>query len=328
MDELTRVADINGGYLMRHQLNDIGYSDALIRKAKREGALTRIRHGTYAVTPVWRMLSAAQRHAVLTRSILDKLGPNVVATHQSASALHGHDLYGVDLAQVHVTRLDGYRGRREAGVTYHEGHTDREKDMSELDGRLVINPTRAVFEACSLISVESGMVLASSAMRQGDVTKEELEDDGQFTHWPGTRTARLAIRLADPRLETVGEVRSLHMMWRHSIPHPELQWKVVTSLGTTVARTDFAWLDPSHTGEFDGLVKYGRLNPYSTDIGRVITDEKVREDLVRDQLLGMSRWVWADLKEDAQAKTAARIRVGIDRSRRLYRRNATIIPLG
>ncbi len=328
MDELARIAEINGGYLMRHQLNDIGYSDALIRKAKRDGMLTRLRHGTYAVTAVWRHLSAAQRHAVLVRSILDKLGPNVVATHQSASALHGHDLYGVDLSQVHVTRLDGHRGRREAGVTYHEGQIDPGNELTEIDGRLVINPGRAVFEACSLVSVESGMVLASSAMRQGDVTKAQLEEEWHaFDHWPGTRNARLAIRLADPRLETVGEVRSLHMMWRHGIPHPELQWRVITSSGVTVARTDFAWLDDSHTGEFDGFVKYGRLNPYAVDPGRVITDEKIREDLVREELLGMSRWVWSELKSDAQARTAAKIQRGIEHSRRLYRRNATTIPL-
>lgn len=313
---------------MRHQLNDLGFSDALIRKAKREGVLTRLRHGTYAVTAVWRHLSAAERHAIVVRSILDKLGDNVVATHQSASAIHGHDLYGVDLSHVHVTRLDGHRGRREAGVTYHEGRIDTSNDVVEVDGRLVIKPGRAVFEACSLVSIESGMVLASSAMRQGDVTKEELEDGGHdFDHWPGTRTARVAIRLADSRLETVGEVRSLHMMWRNGIPHPELQWRVVTSSGVVVARTDFAWIDASHTGEFDGLVKYGRLNPYGTDPGRVIADEKIREDLVRDELLGMSRWVWSELEPPVQAKTAAKIQRGLDNSRRLYRRNATTIPL-
>ncbi|MCW2830696.1 MAG: hypothetical protein JWP31_1388, partial [Aeromicrobium sp.] len=175
-------------------------------------------------------------------------------------------------------------------------------------------------------SIEAGMVLATSAMRHGQFTKDELEDAGRrFDHWPGTRTARLAIRLADPRLESIGEVRSLFMMWRHHLPHPELQWEVVDDSGVLVARTDFAWIDACHTGEFDGLVKYGRLNPYSTDVGRVLSDEKIREDAVRDQPLGMSRWVWGDLAPTAQAATAARLRAAIERSRKLYRRNATTI---
>lgn len=321
MDDLAPIAELNGGYVMRHQLNDLGYSDALIRQALRAGLLHRVRHGTYVVKQVWVLLSASEQHAVVTRSILDKLGPNVVATHQSAAALHGFDLYDVDLSHVHLTRLDGHRGRKEAGIVFHEGRV--EDEVVEVDGRPVIEPLRAVFESCSQSSVESGMVLASSAMRRHQVSKDELEEHGRrFEHWPGTRRARLSIRLADPRLETVGEVRSLFMMWRHKIPHPELQWEVVTSNGVVVARTDFAWIDVRHTGEFDGLVKYGRLNPYAEDPGRSIEDEKVREDRVRDESLGMSRWVWRDLLPERQERTAARIREGLERSRKLFCRNA------
>ncbi len=57
-------------------------------------------------------------------------------------------------------------------------------------------------------------------------------------------------------------------------------------------------------------VKYGRLNPYATDPGQAIADEKIREDRVRDQQLGMSRWVWAGLAptapgEDSRADPCA-----------------------
>jgi hypothetical protein len=326
MDDLTHIAEVNGGYLMRHQLNDLGYSDSMIRQAMRARLLRRVRHGTYVVKAVWDLLTPSQRHAVLTRSVLDKLGPNVVATHQSAAALHGFDLYESDLTNVHVTRLDGHRGRKEAGIIFHEGRIEAADDIVTIDERPVIEPLRAVFEACSLSTVESGMVLASSAMRTGNVSREELEEHGhRFAHWPGTRTARMAIRLADPRLETVGEVRSLHMMWRNKIPYPELQWLVVTSDGEIVARTDFAWIDARHTGEFDGLVKYGRLNPYAKDPGRTIEDEKIREDQVRNESLGMSRWVWADLAPLRQETTAARIHQAREQSRRLYCRNATTI---
>ncbi|MCD9197215.1 type IV toxin-antitoxin system AbiEi family antitoxin domain-containing protein [Aeromicrobium wangtongii] len=327
MDDLTVIAEANGGYLMRHQLNDLGYSDAMIRQAMRAGVLRRVRHGTYVPQRGWDLMTESQQHAVITRSILDKLGPQVVATHQSAAALLGFDLYGADLRDVHVTRLDRRRGRREAGVVFHEGVVDDDRDdVVTVGGRLVSSPKRAVFEACSLSPLETGMVLATSAMRTGEVSHADLEEDGhRFDHWPGTRTARLAIRMADPRLETVGEVRSLHMMWRHRIPHPELQREIVGPDGRLIARTDFAWIDDCHTGEFDGLVKYGRLNPYVSDVGQVLTDEKAREDLVRDQQLGMTRWTWAEMSAARQAATAARIEQGRERSRRLYRRNRTTI---
>ncbi len=326
MDDLTHIAEANGGYLMRHQLNDLGYCDSAIRQAMRAGILLRVRHGTYVLKAVWSVLTPSQRHAVTTRSILDKLGPAVVATHQSAAALHGFDLWDVHLDAVHVTRLDGRRGRREAGVVYHEGAIDPDTDIVMLDGRRVAEPRRAVFEACSLATIESGMVLASSALRMLDLPRAELEEDGRrFDHWPGTRTARLSIRLSDPRLESVGEVRSLFMMWSHGVPHPELQWQVTTSGGVVVARVDFGWVEDRHTGEFDGLVKYGRLNPYSTDAGRVLTDEKIREDAVRAQSLGMSRWGWSDLGASRSAGTARRINEGREHSRRLYGRNRTTI---
>jgi hypothetical protein len=328
MDDLLHVAEYNGGYLMRHQLNDIGFSDAHIRQAMRTGQLKRVRHGTYVPVASWARMTESERHRVVVRSVLAKLGPGVVASHQSAAAMHGLDLYGVDLGLVHVTRTDGRTGRREAGVVYHRGQIVADRDIREVDGWLVTEPARAVFEACSQATIESGMVVASSAMRLGRVTAEELDDaDHRFDHWLGTRRARIAIRIADPRLESVGEVRSLHMMWAHHIPHPELQFVVETVDGRVVARTDFAWIWCRHTGEFDGLFKYGRLNTYPAEPGRAVADEKIREDRVRDQLLGMSRWVWADLAPHAQSATAAAIRQGMARSKRLYLRNATVIPL-
>lgn len=327
-EELILAAEVNGGYLMRHQLLDLGHSDASIRRARQAGVLVRLRHGTYVPAVSWHDLSPAARHRVLTFSVLDKLGPGVAATHQSAAAIHDYDLYDVELGTVHVTRLDGSSGRREAGVVHHHGQVVPERDLVEIDGRLVVEPMRTVFEACSLASTESGMVLASSALRTDSFSKEELVEAGQrFDHWLGTRRARLAIRLADGRLETVGEARSLHMMWRHRIPHPELQWVVIDSNGVQIARTDFAWLLYRHTGEFDGLIKYGRLNPFSRDPGELIVKEKVREDLVRDEELGMSRWVWAGLAPRTQAQTAQKILQGMERSKRLYLRNATVIPL-
>lgn len=328
MDDLSITAELNGGYLLRYQLIELGFSDKMIKHAMQAGVLARIRHGTYAVKAVWNRLSSSDKHRVLTLSVLARLGQGVVASHQSAAAIHGFDLYGVDLDTVHVTRLNGLNGRNEAGVAFHTGTIDLERDVVEAAGQMVTSPMRSVFEACSVNGLESGMVLASSALRSQSFSRAELVEHGQrYDHWLGTRTARLAIRLADGRLESVGEVRSLHMMWRHRLPHPELQFEVQTVDGRIVARTDFAWTSWCHTGEFDGLLKYGRLNPYASDPGQAIADEKVREDRVRDQQLGMSRWVWSGLAPSQQAKTVAMIRGGMERSKRVYLRNGVHIPL-
>jgi hypothetical protein len=329
MDDLRLATEINGGYITRHQLNDIGYSDASIRSAMRAGVLRRIRHGTYVLQATWSGLSPTERHCVLARSVLDKLGSAYVASHHTAAALLGLDVYGADLSTVHVTRLDGRSGRKEAGVVFHRGAVVPEEDVQTVSGLLVVRPIRAVFETCSQSSVEAGMVVASSAMRDHGFSADEMLDAGrQFDHWLGSRRARLAVRLSDGRLETVGEVRSLHMMWRHKIPRPELQHVIEDADGRFVARTDFTWLAARHVGEFDGLSKYGRLNPDRIDPGATVVAEKLREDAVRDQSFGMSRWGWQGLEHDVQPETAAMILRGIERSRTLYARNAVHISLG
>lgn len=48
-------------------------------------------------------------------------------------------------------------------------------------------------------------------------------------------------------------------------------------------------------GEFDGRIKYGRLLRPGQDPGEAVFAEKVREDALRDEDLGVVRWLWTDL---------------------------------
>ena len=324
---LESLAYRQGGYFTRGQAIDCGYSDRELCAALHAGIITRLRHGTYAFTDVHKKLTATDRHRILAYAVADKLGPNVALSHTSASAAWEFELYGVALDSVQLTRLDGATGRREAGVTYHVGAVTPQ-DICEVDGRLVVVPSRAVIETATITSIESGMVTASSAMRMGLVAKDELEEGlGPFAKWQGGRKASIAIRLSDGRCESVGEVRSLHMFWREGLPRPEPQYKVVTERGIVVARTDFAWIGHRHLGEFDGMVKYGRLNKYTDDPGRAITDEKSREDRARAEHFGMSRWTWPDVDPRRSRRTVDAIRAGMEQSKSLYLRNRTIIPL-
>lgn len=324
---LEALALSNGGYFTRGQALDCGHKDRDLGAAMRVGLIVRLRHGIYAFSNDHKGLDATARHRILANAVADKLGPNVALSHTSASAKWELDLFGVALNSVHVTRLDGSTGRREAGVIYHVGAV-APGDICEVGGRLVVEPFRAVIETATISSIESAMVTASSAMRLNLVSKEALEAGlGPFARWQGGRKASIAIRLSDGRCESVGEVRSLHMFWRERLPRPELQFRVVNDRGIAVARTDFAWLDHRHLGEFDGMVKYGRLNKYPKEPGRAITDEKAREDLARAQRFGMSRWTWPEVNPRQSGATANAIRAGMEQSKSLYLCNRTIIPL-
>ena len=117
------------------------------------------------------------------------------------------------------------------------------------------------------------------------------------------------------------------MFWREGLPRPDVQVIVTDRAGIQVARTDFGWIPARHTGEFDGRRKYGRLNPNPDDPGRVLFAEKRREDRVRHEDVGMSRWTWDDLAPSVRRSTAQRIHADIEQSRRIYARNVTHISL-
>ena len=327
-DVILAVTAARGGYAFRSDLLDAGLTDRDLGLAMRHGVLTRLRHGTYAPTVFESGLTPERRHLLVAASIVDKLGPGVAMSHHTAAIAHSGVSFGFNLDTIHVTRLDGRGGRTEAGVTFHVGGVVPDDDLCLVDGRQTVTPARAIVESCSLATVESGMVMTSFALREQACTMGELRERlVRHERWPGMAKVRLAVAKAEPRCESVGEVRSLYMFGCTGVPRPEVQFAVVRN-GVLLARSDFAWLACRHLGEFDGLIKYGRLNAYSGgEAGQVMVDEKRREDAVRDEGYGMSRWTWRDLDPSRRQATASRILAAMDRSRRLYQRSAVHIPL-
>jgi hypothetical protein len=113
---------------------------------------------------------------------------------------------------------------------------------------------------------------------------------------PGTRGARRAIGFADGLSESVGESRSRVAIAAAGLPVPVLQWEVHAAAGGRfVGRVDFGWPELTVVGEFDGLIKYGRALRPGQDPAEVLVAEKLREDALRDEGLGVVRWIWADL---------------------------------
>lgn len=319
MDDVIRMlCDRRDGYFFRGDLIEAGGSDADLRAAKRSGLVVRLRHGTFALGATVRQLTPERKHLLVARSVLERLGPGVVLSHHSAALAHAPHSFDVDLDPIHVTRLDGTHGRREAGVFYHVGAVT-EADIVEVDGLRVTTPARAAFEAATISTTESALVTMNAVAHQTGCFEALMEIGRQLERWPGGRHARLALRLVDPRCESVGESRSMFMFWKEGVPRPETQVRVIDAGGSEIARTDFTWRRVRHVGEFDGLVKYGRLNPYGDgDVGSVLVDEKRREDRIRGAGFGVSRWTWADLGPKRRASTAARILSDLERSSRTF----------
>ena len=311
-DALLLRASVRG-YLTRPEILDSGYDDRDIREARSIGLLTRIGAGLYALTANYKPLTPQDRHRVRSRAVAHRLGDGVVLTHQSAALQHGIPVWGVDLDEVHVTRRDGKRGRHEAGVYHHIGRIG-DSDIDAPEGVLVSKPNRAVWEVACATSIESAIVTADGALHDHLVVPESLHDiSAHFANWQGSRSARVALTLADGRAESPGESRTRHMFWRFGIPKPDLQYVITDDSGLIIARADFAWELYRHLAEFDGRIKYdGTFSP--AGFGTVF-DEKVREDLVRAQSWGMSRIIWANIHKEHAASTASRVMADLERSR-------------
>lgn len=323
---LDTIAAQNGGYVTRAEALDCGVSDRDLAVACRLGLLRHIRHGAYAPAETYDQLTDEAKHLVLARATVARQGGQVALTGVSAAAAHGLCLYGHDLRTVEIVRLDEGSSRRKVSAR-HQVVRDRIADCLELkDGLLITNLGRTVWEIAGRSSLEAGVSTADSALRlRPDLLDELTAIAPIFAQRPRSRLAREVLSLADGRAQSPGESYSRVLFYRFRVPKPELQYHVTNTRDDLMGIADFCWEHERHLGEFDGKVKYGRLVRKGETPADAVFREKRREDSMRGELFGMSRWVWADLSSTAARSLIGRINADRERSRQLYTRNRTII---
>lgn len=315
---LLPVIEDNGGFFRRADALACGETDRSLQAAVREGQVTRIRHGAYAMTDDLAPLDELGRHLLLARAVVANQRGKVALTGPSAAALHGYTLYGHDLSVVHVIRLDGGPGRRETGVSHHVLGTTVVDDLVERAGLLTLDRARTVWEVARMSGLEGGVATIDSALHLDPRLVEELRAcDARFAHHPGSRTARISMRLADPRAESAGESVTRVQCYRFGVPKPELQYRVIVD-GRLVGIADFYWEMYRHLGEFDGKVKYERFLQPGESASDCVFREKRREDQMRSSYRGMSRFVWAGIMPSTARQTMLQLRRELEQSRRLY----------
>src|SRR4051812_25467198 len=285
------------GFLARSDLLAAGLDDRFIRRQIQRRAWTRIRNGAYLPTATWEALDAEERHRRLARAVMHAHGDAVALSKVSGLLVRGGcDIWGIDLSRVHVTRRDGRSGSLERDVVHHQGVV-ADSDVEMVNGLPVLSELRCVAETIALTRVETGLVIADSALRTGRVNREGLEGlAASMARWRGSRTLDLVLRLADGRAQSVGESRSRFAFWSQGLPQPEVQFEVRDTDGTLIGFTDLAWPEHRVLFEFDGRVKYGRLLKPGQLPGDVLFEEKRREDALRRATgFSVERAVWLAL---------------------------------
>lgn len=282
----------------RRELIQAGYNDRALAAALARGTLARPRRGAYVDGLLWSTLSGDDRYAVRCRAAYLQARTGVVLSHVSALPFYDAPLWGFDLSAAHLTRGDGIAGRREAGIQRHSGALLPE-DVIDVHGHAVMSPCRATLEVSLLGSSEAALVTANHFLHIGAFTKADLvaRYEGTIEFWPDSLATSVVLRLADARVESVGESRTLYFFYRHSLPKPVPQHRVYDG-SEEVARLDFALPDLGCWFEFDGRSKYeSYLRPGETAADAVIRERR-RESRVQE-LTGWRclRIVWSDLAD-------------------------------
>ena len=295
-----------GAVFLRSELKAAGHSDRDLAHLVRQKVLRRIRRGAYVYSAIYDAADAAARHRLLVEAVLKQAKTRLVVSHTSAVPFHGGPTWDLSLHDVHVTRPDRRAGRAEAGVRQHQGLI-RPGDVVTVEGLEVTSATRTALEVTTCTTTEVGLAVVNDLLHRRLTTLPVLHERyALMAKDPFTLRTDLVLRLADPRMESIGETRTMFLCFRGGIPLPVPQYEIRAENGDLIARLDFAWPELGVWLEFDGREKYVK---HLRD-GETVVDAVIREKERESKIVELTGWrciriTWADLaRPDA---TVARI---------------------
>lgn len=293
--------------VLRHRLRAEGFPDHEVLRMLNTGGLTPVRRGAYVIGGL--PAEAELRHALRVQAAVDHLADEAIVSHVSSAVLHGLPVWGIRLDTVQVTRARRTGGRCGTQVHVYAAPLDP-AEIVIAAGVEVTSVARTVVDLARTAGFEQAVSVADAALHAELVSVAELDVAlARAMGWPGIPQARRALEFTDGRSASVGESRSRVAIARAGLPVPVLQWQVIGRSGW-VADVDFGWPQLRTVGEFDGAIKYGRLLEPGQSAADVVFAEKVREDAIRDQDLGVVRWIWSDLADFSTTAERLRRRFG------------------
>ena len=181
-------------------------------------------------------------------------------------------------------------------------------DVVTRNGVEVMHPTRTALEVSTVAPTEAALCVVNDFLHRRLTTMPLLRNRYEpMDRWPNTLATDLVLRLADARMESVGETRTYFMCWRNGLPAPVPQFEVFDDAGLLIGRVDFAWPEHGVFLEFDGLVKYRTPLREGETPSEVVIREKLREERICEATgWRCIRVTWADLARPELL--AARIR--------------------
>lgn len=287
---------ITDGLVLASDLSSALGEDLRLRRLAERGHLHRFYRGQYVVAARWREFTPDQQYELLVRGAALARRGSLPLSHQSAAVLWGLPIFGPWPREVHFLTERAAGGRSDPGIRKHAVGLDP-ADVTEHDGVLLTTVARTAVDLAATVDLKSAVAAVDRALavdRFGRMptltTKAELLGTWQrMLPFRGSVRARAIIDFGTHLSGSSGESGSRVNIALNGFPEPELQHPFVVD-GRDV-ETDFYWLGFDSVGECDGRGKY--FDPVLLD-GRssaeVVYAEKVREDGIRRQVRGFTRW--------------------------------------
>lgn len=275
-----------------------GVTDDMIVTQLKAGRLLRLRRGVYVSQDGWPADPAGQ-HLVRARAV-QVANPQAVLSHQTAAVSWGLPTPG--FAEWHdspiaLTQPSG--ALRVPTSPYAEVYERslRPADIVHDDlGYRVTSIARTAVDLAAGLPLPDALAVLDDAARRlirsmrRDARRQDFSNPRYaaaardlFTGAVGRplRSLADAISKADPARESVAESLTAGHLYLSGLPMPLFQAPLRTRIGTVFL--DFLWPEHRLVGECDGGLKY-------TD-PRVLVEEKIREDAVRETDHRVLRWL-------------------------------------
>ena len=162
-DRLTAVAGSRGGVFTSAMAAVVDVDDGALARGRRSQEVVRVRRDAYVLGELWSAATPEQRLMLRTRAVL-AARPEDIASHQSALALHGLPLHGVDLVTVDVLSAVS-RVRLASGLRPHARPADQPHVVA--DGYRCVDIATGIAQVLVRSGVGAAMVPLDAALPAG-----------------------------------------------------------------------------------------------------------------------------------------------------------------
>lgn len=300
MDLETRTGPLPAIEVIRRATRIEPLNDRRLRTLISTGTWIKIVPGAFAPADHWRALTPIEQHRLRVHEVIRRLRAPAVVSHFAAAAVLGIDVLGCWPATVDLSRPPA-RGGRSTGLIRRRTRDLSHVETTPFGGHRLTSPAQTALDLARSVAFTAGVAIVDQAIWTGRRGGALTTRDEILRLWEASRADRgharalRAISFANPLAANVRESQSRVVIAQLGFPAPVLQERRVLRSGRLVFG-DFFFAGHDHWGELDGYGKYvaPEFNGHRTAVEHVIA-EKDRENEIRREVRGFSRWTPADV---------------------------------